>query len=100
MRRAARRDGNHTLIAQAFERLGCTVLDTPAIGIAGFPDLVVGLFGVWHVVEVKNPETRYGRAGLNSNQSAFDRDSNGERMWTVSSEDEVLAVVRNWRAIK
>lgn len=96
MRYARKRDGNHSAIAKTFERMGCTVLDTSSIGLAGFPDLVVGFRQTNHLVEVKNPETRYGRAGLNEAQSAFNRHWNGAGMWAVSSEDEAMAVVRNW----
>lgn len=95
-RYARRKDGNHSTIAKRFEALGCTVFDTSAIGLAGFPDLVVGFRQVNHLVEVKNPETRYGRAGLNEAQSAFNRHWNGAGMWTVTSEDEATAIVQNW----
>lgn len=95
-RYARKRDGNHSLIVKRFEALGCTVLDMSAIGIAGAPDLVVGFRQANHLVELKNPETRYGRAGLNEAQSAFNRHWNGAGMWTVCSEDEATAIVRNW----
>lgn len=96
-RYARRRDQNHAPIAKAFTDLGCTVVDVSHSGIAGFPDLVVGVLGRWHVVEIKNPETRYGKAGLNGNQSAFDQESRGEPMWVVSTADEAAALVQNWR---
>ncbi|WP_141233353.1 hypothetical protein [Lysobacter antibioticus] len=80
-----------------FEELGCSVVELHHAGIPGFPDLVVGCLGVNHLVEVKNPDTAYGRAGLNANQQTFNRDWRGERMFAVSSLDEAAALVQNWR---
>ncbi len=94
---ARRRDGNHGQLTLAFLRMGCTVQDTSSAGLPGWPDAVVGCIGVDHLVEFKNPETRYGRAGLNANQSAFDRDWKGGPLHVVSTVDEVAALVGNWR---
>ena len=96
MRRSSK-DRNHDAIASHFRALGCSVIETHNAGISGFPDLVVGCIGRNRLVEVKNPETRYGKAGLNENQTAFNRDWRGERMYQVSSTDEATAVVQNWR---
>lgn len=93
----ARKDGNHDAIVARFEALGCTVAQLHAAGVPGWPDLVVGVIGQNRLVEIKNPDTRYGRAGLNTNQKAFNRDWRGEPMFTVSSEDEVTVLVMNWR---
>lgn len=93
----AKRDANHAQVVSHFLALGCSVEELPHVGIAGFPDLVVGCVGVNHLVEIKNPETAYGRAGLNANQQVFNRDWRGERMFAVSSLDEVAALVQNWR---
>jgi hypothetical protein len=96
MRRAARRDGNHNDVVDRFRALGCSVFETDRVG-DGFPDLVVGCLGVNHLVEVKNPETRYGRQGLNNGQTLFDAAWRGARVWLVCSVDEATAVVQNWR---
>lgn len=93
----ARKDGNHTELARHFEALGCSVVELPHAGVAGFPDLVCGVVGVNHLVELKNPETAYGRAGLSSTQRIFNRDWRGAPMVAVSSVDEVTALVTNWR---
>lgn len=66
-------------------------------GVPDFPDVVVGYLGTDHLVEYKNPETRYGRAGLNPGQAVFARDWRGGKVWVVSSELEVDALVTNWR---
>lgn len=96
LRRAAKRDANHGVIVDRFRALGCSVFETDRVG-EGFPDLVVGTLGLNFLVECKNPETRYGRAGLNGNQTAFNSAWRGDKVWLVCSEDEATAVVRNWR---
>ena len=98
-RYARRRDGNHTALKQAFEKMGCSVCDMSNVGIPGWPDVVVGVMGRNHMIEFKNPATRYGRAGLNPNQQAFSRDWKGGKLFAVSSVDEVAALVRNLRAM-
>ena len=99
MRRRARRDGNHAELQQAFEQLGCSVVDMAGAGIAGWPDVVIGVAGRNHLCEFKDPATRYGRAGPNANQQAFARDWRGGKLFVVSSVDEVAALVRNLRAM-
>lgn len=96
-RRAAKRDANHGPVVARFLALGCSVAETVDTGIPGFPDVVVGVVGINHLVEIKNLATSYGRAGLNGNQTAFARDWRGARIWTCSSEDEATALVQNWR---
>ncbi len=96
-RYARRRDGNHSALVAVFQQLGCSVADLSHAGLPGWPDVVVGCAGVDRLVEIKNPATRYGRAGLNDNQQAFSRDWRGGKLWVVSTPDEVAAVVGNWR---
>ena len=93
------RDRNHATLTAAFEALGCSVADLSNTGLVGWPDVVVGVMGRNHLVEYKNPDTRYGRAGLNPNQQAFSRDWKGGKMFVVSSVDEVAHLARNLRAL-
>lgn len=97
MRYAAKKDANHNELVATFERLGCTVAQLHACGLPGFPDVAVGAMGRTWLVELKNPQSAYGRAGLNENQSAFARDWRGGKVYTVSSVDEVIALVQYWR---
>lgn len=98
MKRAhSKRDANHAELTKRFEDLGCTVQDLSHAGIAGWPDVVVGCIGRNHLVEFKNPETRYGRAGLNANQREFAQRWRGGRMYAVSTPEEVDVLVQNWR---
>jgi len=91
------KDGNHDALVAIFRRMGCTVLETIRTGIPGMPDLICGCLGKWHAVEIKNPDTAYGRKGLNANQTAFGRDNLGEPVFVVDSEDGVIALVNQWR---
>lgn len=95
-RRAARRDANHKDVADTFRALGCSVFETDRVG-GGWPDAVVGLLGVSHLIEIKNPETHYGRGGLNTNQSAFSAAWKGSPIIVITSPDEAAAFVLNKR---
>lgn len=68
MRRyAARTDGNHAEIRQAFRALGAYVLDTSHVG-GGFPDLIVGTRGRWLMVEIKDGSKPPSRRKLTADQ--------------------------------
>lgn len=97
MTRHARRDANHDALVGVFEQLGCSVAQMHACGVAGFPDIAVGVVGRTWLVELKNPASGYGRAGLNDNQSAFARDWRGGRIYVASTRDEVITMVQQWR---
>lgn len=99
MRHRARKDKNHGELKAAFHDMGCSVADLHNTGLPGWPDVVVGVMSRNHLVEFKNPESRYGRAGLNSNQQAFAAEWRGGKLFCVSSVDEVAALVRNMRAM-
>lgn len=95
--RRGKKDGNHDALKDVFLRLGCSVVDAYDTGVPGQPDCIIGVCGKTALVEIKNPETRYGKAGLNTNQTAFERDWRGGPIYVVSSELEVVALVNNLR---
>lgn len=95
--RRGRKDTNHSEIAKAFRSLGCTVAEFPKTDIPGWPDFCVGCVGKNFLVDAKNPLTAYGRAGLNANQTAFNRDWRGGKIETASTVDEVIHLVSKWR---
>lgn len=97
MTRHSKKDANHDDLVAVFERLGCTVAQMHACGVPGFPDIVCGAMGRSWLVELKSPDSRYGRAGLNDNQSAFARDWRGGRIYVATSADDVIALVQHWR---
>lgn len=92
-----RKDDNHNAMKMAFEHMGCSVVDLYDAGIAGLPDLIVGMAGTTLIVEVKNPDTNYGRAGLNANQSAFARDWRGAPVRVVTCVQDVVQLVNATR---
>lgn len=96
-RHRGKKDDNHDEISEVFKSLGCSVASLHNTGLAGWPDVVVGVVGVNRLVEIKNPDTAYGRKGLNQNQTAFAQEWRGDRVWVVSSRDEAIALVQNWR---
>jgi hypothetical protein len=80
MRRAARIDANQTEIVAALLDAGASVyfIKLPV-------DLLVGYGGKTALVEVKNPNSRYGRAGLNANQASWLSTWQGGTVATVDS---------------
>lgn len=85
--RARRTDNNHASIARAFERMGCVVHRTN-----GDWDLTVRLGTAVELIEVKNPETAYGKRGQNERQKSM-------RMHReiVRNMDDVARVVSSLR---
>jgi hypothetical protein len=84
-------DGNHSEIAAAFTSVGCAVADTSAAGF-GFPDIVLGLIGQTHLVEVKDENGR-----LSASQERFMRDWRGGPILVVQTIDEAIAHVQRIR---
>ena len=88
MRYAARIDGNSAAIVDALRKAGASVyhIKLPV-------DLLVGYRGVTMLVEIKNPETRYGRAGANGNQREFMSTWNGGAVALVDSPEAALTAI-------
>jgi hypothetical protein len=88
-----RRDANHTEIVNALKQVGATVLDTSAIGVAGAPDLVVGFRSLVHLIEIKNPASRYGKQGASGVQQDWAARWNGPQPVVVTSVDDALRAI-------
>ncbi len=86
-----KKDANHWEIVNAFERLGASVLDLSDMG-CGIPDLIVWCANEWHLVDVKNPKTSYGRRGLNARQKEWAQSWKGGPVYLVSSVDDAIAM--------
>lgn len=84
----AKKDANHKEIVDALERVGVGVIDTSHVG-GGFPDLICGRRGQNHLVEIKNPNTSYGRNGLNDLQTLFADTWRGESVFILETLDDV-----------
>jgi hypothetical protein len=70
---------------------GLFVVDTSSLGL--FCDVIVAFGGTWHMLEIKNPDTHYGRSGLNANQQALATAAGSAPVHVVSSVDEALRAV-------
>lgn len=66
----ARIDNNQKEIVSALRRAGAGVLSIADKG-NGAPDIVVGFRGENYFIEIKNPNTSYGKKGAQENQKAF-----------------------------
>jgi hypothetical protein len=88
MRRAARRDGNHSAIAAALYAAGVEVIDLSMVG-GGCPDILCyrRSNGLLRLLEIKNPK---GRNRVHAAQSEFARRL---PVWVVRSVDEALAAM-------
>lgn len=87
-RRGHRKDDNHDEIVAALEKLGVQVYDMSAVG-GGFPDLLCCVRRENHFVEIKNPNTSYGRKGLNDLQRLFADNWRGAPVYIISTLEEV-----------
>lgn len=94
--RGGHKDKNHDQMVSVFEQMGCSVLETHTMG-GGFPDLVLGLIGQTILVEVKNPETGYGRKGLSESQRKMSDAWRGSKVNVVSTEDEAIDLIQRVR---
>lgn len=93
MRRAAKRDLAEPLVVETFRKAGCTVerMDRPC-------DLLVGLHGITHLVEVKTGSKGYGK-GLNGNQEAFARTWRGGPVLVVRTPEDALSLINKWHGV-
>jgi Holliday junction resolvase len=90
--RPCRRDLNQNAIVDAFRKLGAGVIDLSQQG-GGCPDLIVSHGGETYLVEVKNPETYYGRSGLSKSQIAWASEWRGGPVYIVYTIEDALAIV-------
>lgn len=95
MRRAAKVDGNHAVIVQAFRALGCTVQSLAAVG-KGVPDLLVAFAGLNHLVEIKDGSKRKSQRQFTKSQVVWASTWRAPRHLVESVED-VHRLVRAWR---
>jgi hypothetical protein len=85
----AKKDANHKEIVKAIKKMGVPCIDISSIG-CGAPDLVVENRGKLELWEVKNPNTSYGKRGLNKNQVAWAAQWRGSPVRIVRTVDDVV----------
>ena len=90
---ARHKDGNHKQVVDAFRACGASV-EAIESGKAGCPDLLVGMFGVTELVEVKDGAAREKRQReLRDTQVAWHRSWRGKPVKVITSVDDALALV-------
>lgn len=87
-----KKDANHVEIVAAFKKLGADIIDLSAVG-RGVPDLVVWCRMAWHLVDIKNPKTGYGRRGLNARQKEWADEWKGGPVYLVSTLEQAADMV-------
>ena len=88
MRYGAKKDANHKPMVDALEKGGAGVIDMSSLG-CGMPDIAVCVGSTWHLCDIKNPATGYGRRGLNPNQKAWALRWRGGPVYLLSTLDDV-----------
>jgi hypothetical protein len=92
MKYGNKKDANHAVIIQAFEKFGCPVLDLSSMG-CGVPDLLISCRSELHLVDIKNLQTGYGRKGLNKRQQKWALEWQGGPVYLIHSIEEVADFV-------
>lgn len=88
----ARTDANQPEIMAAARSIGASVFDTSKVA-NGFPDLVVAFRGLTHLVEVKNPKTHHGKAGLSKMQKDFSSTWEGGPVHVVYTGSQMIQLL-------
>ncbi len=95
----AKKDANHNEIFEAM-RVHTAVHDLSNAG-CGVPDGLAWINEGWHLFDVKNPKTGYGRRGLNPRQKKWAGDWRGGPVYLIYSVDEALRFVKgNFEGLK
>lgn len=95
MRVAARVDANQGDIVKAYRRAGCSVAITSQQG-KGFPDIVVGAFGLNELVEIKDGAKPPSARKLTEDEARFCSKWKGTYT-IIESEDDVFAHIERMR---
>lgn len=97
--RAKQRDANESVIIDRLRAVGATVQQ---LNEKGTPDLLVGFRGVNHLLEVKNPESKFsirggirskGRGTLRATQVQWFAAWKGAPVVEVINSDEALVAI-------
>jgi endogenous inhibitor of DNA gyrase (YacG/DUF329 family) len=88
MRHNAKKDDNHNEIVGYLEAGGAFVIDCSKM-MHGMSDLLVWHIEQWHLVEIKNPKTSYGKKGLNPSQMKFANNWQGGPVYIVRTKEDV-----------
>lgn len=90
------KDGNHASIMRAFRACGATVSAIESAE-AGVPDLVVGIYGLTELVEVKDGSKAKSAQQLSDAQVKWHTSWKGRPVRVVRSVDEAVELVSRMR---
>lgn len=88
-----KKDFNHKDIVDVFHKMAIPFYDLSAMG-CGIPDGIAWVKSSWQFVEIKNPNTAYGKRGLNKNQKKWIEQWQGGAVYIVSTIDEAILFCR------
>jgi hypothetical protein len=86
MKYGAKKDANHHEIFDELKKY-CAVYDLSTHGY-GLPDGLAWINDAWHLFDVKNPKTSYGRKGLNNIQKKWLTQWKGGPVYLIYTTDE------------
>ena len=92
MKYGAKKDANHSEIFDAISRFAA-VKDLSNAGM-GIPDGLAWVKGAWHLFDVKNPKTGYGKRGLNKVQKKWAEDWRGGPVYLIYTVEEAIMFAR------
>lgn len=87
MRNNARKDSNHNEMVEYLQKGNAVVKDCSKM-MHGMPDLLVWHMEAWHLVEIKNPNTSYGKKGLSPSQLKFANEWQGGPVYIVRTKED------------
>jgi hypothetical protein len=84
----AKKDANHKEIFSVLKKL----IPIHDLSVAGFgvPDGIGWVDGGWHLFDVKNPNTGYGRRGLNKRQKEWADDWRGGPVYLLYNQEDAV----------
>jgi hypothetical protein len=85
-------DRNHHAIVEVLRKYGASVYSLAHVG-GGCPDILVGFRRQDFLLEIKNPESRYGKKGFNELQQEFASTWRGSKVLIVRTPLEALQAI-------
>ena len=86
----AKKDANHNEVFEAIKKI-TAAYDLSAVGF-GVPDGIAWVNNGWHLFDIKNAKTGYGRRGLNPIQKKWADDWRGGPVFLVYNVDDAIAL--------
>lgn len=86
MKYGPKRDANHSEIFDVLKKK-CAVYDVSTSGM-GIPDGLAWINGAWHLFDIKNPKTGYGKRGLNPIQKKWLSQAQGGPIYLLYTTED------------